>query len=44
MRVGVKNIGDSGENHISLELDDKKEVFLFLFFSKKENPSEMMKQ
>ncbi|MHA8057789.1 hypothetical protein PQG46_01695 [Aquirufa nivalisilvae] len=40
MRVGVKNIGDSGVNHGSAQrnsplLNDKKEVFLFLFFQKK---------
>ncbi|NGZ43823.1 hypothetical protein EWU23_04970 [Cytophagaceae bacterium 50C-KIRBA] len=49
MRVGVKNIGDSGENHGSAKrnsplLDDKKRSFFVSFFSKKENPSEMMKQ
>ncbi|TBH74856.1 hypothetical protein [Aquirufa nivalisilvae] len=42
MRVGVKNIGDSVVNHgfakrNSPLLDDKKEVFLFLFFQKKKD-------
>ncbi|MCZ2483007.1 hypothetical protein G9H64_08570 [Aquirufa nivalisilvae] len=41
MRVGVKNIGDSGENHgfakrNSPLLDDKKRSFFVSFFSKKE--------
>ncbi|MCZ2473871.1 hypothetical protein G9H61_00315 [Aquirufa ecclesiirivi] len=40
MRVGVKNIGDSGVNHGSAKqnspwLNDKKRSFLFLFFQKK---------
>ncbi|MHA8100877.1 hypothetical protein PQG46_03475 [Aquirufa nivalisilvae] len=44
MRVGVKNIGDSGVNHGSAKqnsplLNDKKEVFLFLFFQKKKDLS-----
>ena len=43
MRVGVKNIGDSGVNHGSAKqnsplLNDKKEVFCFFFCPKKENP------
>ncbi|NHC50220.1 hypothetical protein G9H65_12815 [Cytophagaceae bacterium 50A-KIRBA] len=42
MRVGVKNIGDSVVNHgfakrNSPLMTDKKEVFLFLFLSKKRN-------
>ena len=42
MRVGVKNIGDSVVNHRFAKrnsplMTDKKEVFLFLFLSKKRN-------
>ncbi|MHA8070266.1 hypothetical protein ACS6L2_13345 [Aquirufa ecclesiirivi] len=43
MRVGVKNIGDSGVNHgfakrNSPWLNDKKRSFFVSFFSKKERP------
>ncbi|WP_166232960.1 hypothetical protein [Aquirufa beregesia] len=43
MRVGVKNIGASGENHgfakrNSPWLDNKKRSFFVSFFSKKEKP------
>ncbi|MHA8068475.1 hypothetical protein ACS6L2_04245 [Aquirufa ecclesiirivi] len=49
MRVGVKSIGDSGVNHGSAKrnspwLNDKKRNFFVSFFSKKENPNEMMKR
>ncbi|MDF5690380.1 hypothetical protein [Aquirufa aurantiipilula] len=49
MRVGVKNIGDSGVNHGSAQrnsplLNDKKRSFFVSFFSKKENPCELMKR
>ncbi|MHA8100150.1 hypothetical protein VR479_12735 [Aquirufa aurantiipilula] len=49
MCVGVKNIGESEVNHGSAKrnspwLNDKKRSFFVSFFSKKENPCELMKR